>query len=431
MASVSMKRCYPSQSYYEVIDLDTTLHTPDGVRDIYGRECAEKHEIETRILRQFRLFGYELIETPEFEFFDVFHRASPGISSREMFKFFDRDNDTLALRPDITPAIARCVAKYFPDTEAPLRFCYLGEVFRNHLNYKGSLGEMTQSGVELVGDSTVDADAETVALAIESLKSAGLREFQVEIGQAEFYRGLVEEAGLSREEERTLRSLIENKNSFGVEEFAEQVIRDPDIRGAIFRLPELFGSISEISAARSLTTSARALKAIRRLEKINEILEDYGLTEYVSYDLGMLSEQEYYTGMIFKAFSYGTGDYLVNGGRYDRLLTQFGRDLPAVGFAITVNRLQAALRSQRIEIPLDPPEALVVYEKAATADAVRELREIRAAGKRAVGELYREKRGMDYYRREACALCARRLVLYRGGRQEETVSAEGNREAEV
>ena len=134
-----------------------------------------------------------------------------------MFKFFDRDNNTLVLRPDITPAIARCVSKYFRNEDMPIRLCYLGDIFQNHKNYKGTLSESTQSGVELIGDDTVDADVEMIVLAIDCLLSAGLKEFQVEIGEVDFYRGLVEEAGLSPDEDEALRILIENRNSFGVD----------------------------------------------------------------------------------------------------------------------------------------------------------------------------------------------------------------------
>ena len=177
--------------------MDALLHTPDGVRDIYGRECAARNVIEENILKQFRLYGYDRIETPNYEFFDVFNRTGGTISSREMFKFFDRDNNTLVLRPDITPAIARCVSKYFRNEDMPIRLCYLGDIFQNHKNYKGTLSESTQSGVELIGDDTVDADVEMIVLAIDCLLSAGLKEFQVEIGEVDFYRGLVAEAGLS------------------------------------------------------------------------------------------------------------------------------------------------------------------------------------------------------------------------------------------
>ncbi len=376
------------------------LHTPDGVRDIYGRECAARNRIEENILRQFRLYGYDRIETPNYEFFDVFN-CTGDISSREMFKFFDRDNNTLVLRPDITPAIARCVSKYFRNEDLPIRLCYLGDIYQNHKNYKGTLGEVTQTGVELIGDETVDGDVEAIVLAIDCLLSAGLKEFQVEIGEVDFYRGLVEEAGLSHEEETELRVLIENRNSFGVEEFVEANISDAEARKGILKLTELFGSIEVMRGAKELTGSPKALAAIDRLEKISEIIESYGFSDYVSYDLGMLSQQEYYTGMIFKAFSYGTGDYIVTGGRYDDLLRQFGPDLPAVGFGVSIDRLYASLMGQRIEIPVEPVDCLVVYRKRCTAKAVAEIRSLREAGKRVVARLMDTSAGKAYYEQYA------------------------------
>ena len=378
--------------------MDALLHTPDGVRDIYGRECAARNVIEENILKQFRLYGYDRIETPNYEFFDVFNRTGGTISSREMFKFFDRDNNTLVLRPDITPAIARCVSKYFRNEDMPIRLCYLGDIFQNHKNYKGTLSESTQSGVELIGDDTVDADVEMIVLAIDCLLSAGLKEFQVEIGEVDFYRGLVEEAGLSPDEDEALRILIENRNSFGVEEFVEANITDEAAREGFLKLTELFGSIDVMRSAKTLTGSAKALAAIDRLEKISEIIESYGFSEYVSYDLGMLSQQQYYTGMIFKAFSYGTGDYIVTGGRYDDLLRRFGPDLPAVGFGISIDRLYASLMGQRIEIPVD---CLVVYRKRCTAKAVAEIRALRSAGKRVTARLMDTSAGKAYYEQYA------------------------------
>jgi ATP phosphoribosyltransferase regulatory subunit len=381
--------------------MDALLHTPDGVRDIYGRECAARNVIEENILKQFRLYGYDRIETPNYEFFDVFNRTGGTISSREMFKFFDRDNNTLVLRPDITPAIARCVSKYFRNEDMPIRLCYLGDIFQNHKNYKGTLSESTQSGVELIGDDTVDADVEMIVLAIDCLLSAGLKEFQVEIGEVDFYRGLVEEAGLSPDEDEALRILIENRNSFGVEEFVEANITDEAAREGFLKLTELFGSIDVMRSAKTLTGSAKALAAIDRLEKISEIIESYGFSEYVSYDLGMLSQQQYYTGMIFKAFSYGTGDYIVTGGRYDDLLRRFGPDLPAVGFGISIDRLYASLMGQRIEIPVAPVDCLVVYRKHCTAKAVAEIRALRSAGKRVTARLMDTSAGKAYYEQYA------------------------------
>ncbi|MCI9162504.1 MAG: ATP phosphoribosyltransferase regulatory subunit [Lachnospiraceae bacterium] len=357
------------------------LHTPEGVRDIYAEECARKMAVQGKIQKVFHLYGYQNIETPTFEFFDIFKKERGSAGSREMYKLFDRENNTLVLRPDMTPSIARCVAKYFMDETEPLRLCYLGATYLNAASYQGRLNETTQTGAELIGDDSSDGDAEMIAMVIDALKSTGLQEFQVELGQVEFYRGLVEEAGLDEDTREQLRELVENKNFFGVEELLTEQTMAEELKQVFLKLPELFGDIEQIRLARSMTSNQRALRAIDRLERVQEILDGYGLGEYVSYDLGMLSKYSYYTGIIFKAYTYGTGEYLVTGGRYDKLLVQFGKDAPAVGFAIVVDRLMQALSRQRIATQVDTVEWMALYEPGARKEAIRLAKHFREAGK--------------------------------------------------
>ena len=356
------------------------LHTPEGVRDIYRDECLKKIAVQDGIKKVFHLFGYEDIETPTFEFFDIFNKERGSVTTQEMFKLFDRDNNTLVLRPDMTPAIARCVAKYFMDSQAPLRLCYRARTFINNSSYQGRLKETTQTGAEMIGEDSPEADAEMIAMVVTALKSAGLKEFQVELGQVEFFRGLADEAGLDEEAQEELRELIENKNFFGVEELLEERPMRPEVKELLSRLPQLFGSLTDISQLRALTDNERALKAIDRLEKVQEILKAYGVSDYISYDLGMLSKYKYYTGIIFKAYTYGTGDYIVTGGRYDKLLVQFGTDRPAVGFAIVIDRLLQALSRQKIRIPVAPVTTAVLYEPASWEKAIRLASHLRANG---------------------------------------------------
>ena len=260
-----------------------------------------------------------------------------------------------------------------------------GLTFTNSASYKGRLYEVTQSGAELIGDDSAQADAEMIAMVIQSLRSAGLKEFQVELGEVEFFRGLLEEAGISEEEGDELRELIENKNYFGVEDYISNVLKKADFKDVFLKLPELFGSVDNIRQAKEMTKNQRAQSAIDRLEKVHQILKEYGLTEYISYDLGMLSKFSYYTGIIFKAYSYGIGDYMVSGGRYDKLLVQFGRDISAIGFAITIDRLMSALSSQKVEFDTSVADVLVVYEEQRTGEAVQVLTRYRRIGKRAMG----------------------------------------------
>ena len=377
------------------------LHTPEGVRDIYAEECARKLAVEQKIQHVFSLYGYQSIETPVFEFFDIFKKERGSVGSQGMYKFFDRDNNTLVLRPDMTPPIARCVAKYYMDETKPLRLCYLGPTFINGTSYQGRLKESTQTGAELIGDDTADADAEMIAMLIDALKETGLKEFQVELGQVEFYRGLVEESGMNEETQEQLRILIENKNYFGVEELLSEQTMTQEQKQLFLKLPELFGGISQIKKAKTLTHNPQALAAIERLERVHTLLEEYHMADYVSYDLGMLSRYQYYTGIIFKAYTYGTGDYIVTGGRYNKLLVKFGKDTPAVGFAIVVDQLMAALSRQQIHIPVQLVNTVILYEPSARQSAVRLSRFFRSEGTPVQAMVMEEGKSLEDYKEMA------------------------------
>ena len=373
------------------------LHTPEGVRDIYEEECKRKLTIQQQIQKVFCLYGYQNIETPTFEFFDIFNKDRGSVADSEMFKFFDRDNQTLVLRPDITPSIARCVAKYYMEETMSLRLCYLERTFTNNSSYQGRLKEVTQTGAELIGDDSSAADAEMIAMVIDSLRAVGLQEFQVELGQMDFFRGLLEEAGMDLDTEERLRELIEQKNFFGVEELLTEQSMSQELKEVFLKLPELFGSLEQIRLARTLTSNVKAIQAIDRLEKVQAILETYGLADYVSYDLGMLSKYQYYTGIIFKAYTYGTGTHIVTGGRYDKLLVQFGKDAPAVGFAIMVDQLMMALSRQQISTSAETLNTMVLYHPDAQVRAVKLANHLRRNGMALSLTRKSSKKTMDEY----------------------------------
>lgn len=320
------------------------LHTPEGVRDIYGNEFVQKFELQQLLYRILAGRGYQGIETPTFEFFDVFSREVGTVSSRELYKFFDKEGNTLVLRPDMTPSIARAVSKYFHD-ETPIRLCYMGNTFINYDKYQGRLKETTQMGAELMGDGSVASDVELLSVLIEALQEAGLREFQVSVGQVEFFKALLREAGIGNAAEESLRRLISDKNRFGAEELLASYDISEKLRATFLEMATLTGGEEALQKAKSLTDNAEALEALERLQEIYEGLKKKGYEKYVTFDLSMLSKYNYYTGIIFHAYSYGYGEPIAKGGRYDNLLSHFGRELPAVGFAIVVDQLQRALRN--------------------------------------------------------------------------------------
>ena len=216
------------------------FHTPEGVRDIYNGECSQKRKVQEKIHRVFHRYGYEDIETPTFEYFEVFSREVGTIPSKELYKFFDREGNTLVLRPDFTPSVSRACATYFSPDKEPVSLCYTGNTFINNSSYRGHLKETTQMGVERIGDESADADAELLAMTVECLLAAGLTEFQVSVGQVDYFKSLLKEAELDQKAEERLRTLISQKNSFGVEEFvAEQKIKDSLVKSFV-EIPQMF-----------------------------------------------------------------------------------------------------------------------------------------------------------------------------------------------
>ncbi|MBO5282284.1 MAG: ATP phosphoribosyltransferase regulatory subunit [Lachnospiraceae bacterium] len=356
------------------------LHTPEGVRDIYGREYAGKLYVEQKLHDTIISYGYEDIQTPTFEYFDVFSREIGTTPSRELYKFFDKEGNTLVLRPDFTPSIARCAAKYFMEAQEPIRFCYLGNTFTNTSNLQGKLKEVTQIGAELINEESVEADAEMISLVIEALKSTGLKQFQVSVGQVEYFKGICQEAGLDGETEEQLREYISGKNYFDSEELLSQKEVPEPYCSTLLKAADLFGSIDSLKKARESVHNSRSLAAIDRLEAIYEVLKLYGVEEYVSFDLGMLSKYHYYTGIIFKAFTYGVGAPIVKGGRYDKLLQQFGKEAPAIGFAMVIDDVLEAVQYQRAELPGGTERKVLAYTEQNYAEKLQEARESRRQG---------------------------------------------------
>ncbi|TCK98267.1 ATP phosphoribosyltransferase regulatory subunit [Natranaerovirga hydrolytica] len=377
--------------------LDKILHTPEGVRDIYNQECLKKITLQERIENVLHRFGYQDIQTPTFEYYEVFNHERGTVDTKEMYKFFDRDSNILVLRPDITPSIGRSVAKYYKNVELPLRFCYTGNTFRNNASLQGKLKEVTQQGAELIGDDSPQADAEMIVFAIECFLESGLKEFQMDIGQVEFFKGIIEEAGLDAKTEEQLKTLIDNKNFFGVEDLLSQKDMSDQLKDMFLQIPNLFGSVEVLEKAKKITTNKRAIKALERLEKVYEILCYYGVEDYVSFDLGMINQLNYYTGIIFRGYTYGTGVSVVDGGRYDSLLSQFGKDAPAIGFAILIDELMLALNRQNIEIKTDYTNTLILYKEAITQKAIELTQQLRGQGLKIELQLLKKSSTLEEY----------------------------------
>ncbi len=369
---------------------DKLLQTPDGVRDTYDVECKRKRKLIEQLHHILELYSYHDIETPTFEFFDIFNRDRGSAPSNEMYKFFDRDNNTLVLRPDITPSIARCVAKYYKDEDLPIRLCYTGNTYTNTRKLQGKLKEVTQIGAELINDDSSAADAEIIATVIDCFISLGIDEFQIEIGQIDYFKGLVAESGISEDEELQIKEYINIKNFFGLEEYLNKLDINDSLKKAFLAFDSLFGGEEMLEEAEKLVTNDTSLTALNRLKKIYKALCYYGYDKYIGFDLSMLNGYNYYTGVIFRGYTYGTGDAVVKGGRYNNLLKQFGKDAPSIGFAFTVEELIMAMSRQNIETEVSYSDTIILYDIENQEPAISLGNKMRAEGK--IVELIRKSK---------------------------------------
>ena len=358
------------------------LHTPEGVRDIVNVQCGKKMTLEQQILKSFHMYGYHDIQTPMFEYFDVFRKEIGTVPSKDLYKLFDKEGNTLALRPDITPSIARVAATLFGDEELPVRLCYTGNTFINHSSYQGRLREVTQMGVELIGDDTVEADGEMLALVIEALLSVGLKEFQLSVGNVDYFSSLIEDANLDEDAKERVICLINNRNYFGVEDYLDKIRVKRSSREAFAALNGLVGGLEVLKAAKEIAPNSSGIMAVKRLEKIYNVLKMYGLEKFITFDLSMTGgTYGYYTGIIFRGYTFGTGDAIVKGGRYDRLLEKFGKESPSIGFAIVVDELMNAMNRQKLRIVYTRKNTIILYDDGKTEEAVSLAKDLRKKAK--------------------------------------------------
>lgn len=389
--------------------MEQKLHTPEGVRDIYNTECRKKLTVQEKLHQTLHLYGYQDIQTPTFEYSDVFREEIGTISSRELYQFFDRDGNILSLRPDITPSIARAAATLFEQDDFPIRLCYVGNTFINHSSYQGRLKENTQLGAELIGEDSIEADAEMIAMLVDGLKKIGLKEFQINIGHVDFLRTLLDESGLDEVSRNEVYSLIANRNYFGAEEILDREQAGSFQKKAFSVLPELIGGVEVLKQAALIAPGAGAQMAILRLLKIYALLQLYGVEEYVTFDLSMSGSYGYYSGIIFRVYTYGTGDAIVRGGRYDHLLEKFGKNTPSIGFAIIIDELMNALSRQKIAVDAGHRN-LIVYPENLKRSAFALAKDCREKGKCIVLLKRTEKETKEHYINYGKHLQADRLL---------------------
>lgn len=362
---------------------DSILRVPYGTRDILPGEGALRQRLETRIGRLFAAWGYDEVDTPTFEYADTF--AMTGDRDQTAFRFLDRRGRTLMLRTDMTAPIARMVATRFRHHRGVKRLSYRSHLFRYEEAQAGRQCEFTQCGIEMMGADGAEADAEVIALAVQTLLDAGLQDFTLSLGQMEFINGLLEAAALSDDEARAVKQCLMKRDVVGLGEVVDAA-GIPTQLAAVFKdLLYLHGGVDLLRELQDRVLSRRCWDALENLRRIYDLCDAYGVASYLSFDLGLTRSLDYYTGMLFEGYAAGMGYSVIGGGRYDTLMQQFGPPCPATGFALGMERLVLTLQRQRgleqADLPV-PPSLFLAYAPGQNAAAIRLAGELRGQGQR-------------------------------------------------
>lgn len=355
------------------------LITPEGTKDLLFGECIVRRNIENTLLEIFRSRGYSEIITPGLEFFDVFNQKSRYFPQEALYKMTDSKGRLLVMRPDTTMPIARVVATRLRDAVLPLKLCYNQTVYRNESALKGRSDETVQAGIELIGSQMKMADLEVISTAVDALNAFGM-EFSLEIGHIGVFRTLVDKLEADEKDKDYIRKLIENKNFPALNDFLDTFGINP-ITSALKKLPALFGGEEVFEKAEELIPDENVKCILNELRDIYvSVAEICGDDGNITVDLGLVNKTDYYTGLIIKGYLKGHGEEVISGGRYDKLIAEYGYDVPAVGFAVNVNAISKVIEKNGILPTVKGADAIVFAEEGSEVKAIRTAKELREQG---------------------------------------------------
>jgi ATP phosphoribosyltransferase regulatory subunit len=311
---------------------------PHGLTDLFYEHAAAKTKLERTLQETFERWGYHRIIPPTFGYYDSLAIGASAQLKEQMYRFFDREGHILALRPDMTVPTARVVGTKLYDQVLPLRFYYVGNVFRYEEPQAGRRREFTQAGIELIGAGTAEADAQVLSVAMAALTAMGIDNFEINLGQVAFLKAILSDIGLTNGDLYLLEQSIGRKNDIELQRTLADLGIEGDAARAIEAIPHLCGDEGVLAEAERLSTNAAARHAIEHLRRVYDLLRLEGLSKHVLLDLGEVRSMAYYTGITFQGYVAGLGFHVCRGGRYDGLIANFGHDMPAVGFALGVER---------------------------------------------------------------------------------------------
>jgi ATP phosphoribosyltransferase regulatory subunit len=353
---------------------------PPGVRDYLPVAAARRRGLASTAAAEIERWGYRGIITPLYEYAEVLARGTSAAAAQAMRFVEPASGEVVALRPDLTPQVARLVATRMHDEAGPVRLYYQGSVVR----LDGGRREIFQIGVELIDAPQPGGDLEVVALAEAALQALGIAEYTVDLGHAAVVRAALDSLGLDDEAMAALQLALMRKDGAAVAALATLARVSEGRKALLCALPTLYGGPEVLARARTLVEDPAARDGVDELELLCARLGALGPASRLSIDLGEVRGFDYYTGTRFGLYAEGAGGALASGGRYDGLVARYGRPARAAGFALDVDRTAELLRVRGVPAPRQPGGVLVAGEPVAAARAAAELRQ---KGERAVLDL--------------------------------------------
>lgn len=355
------------------------LETPYGTRDLLPCDAAEMRHMENMLSTLFQSWGYDEVVTPTIEHLET---LAPRIEEeRSLFILLGNKNKLLALRNEMTTPIARLVSSRLKDSPVPLKLSYMGNVFRVEQTQMGRQCEFHQAGVELMGSALSAADAEVISLAIASVHKCGIKDVQIHMGQVDFLDGILSYFEIDKEQQKAIKASIEQHNLVLMNHLIDDLSLSEKDKATLKELPLLNGKEELLHRLYEFPSNEQSRFAIDNLAEIYALLRAYGVADYVRFDLGIIRDFNYYTGMVFEGYSPGLGFPLCGGGRYDRLLTEYGHPMPATGFALGMERILLTLERQGVQIPTVSRDVYIGYADTSIEPAIYRAMELREAGK--------------------------------------------------
>jgi ATP phosphoribosyltransferase regulatory subunit len=320
---------------------------PAGVKDTLPEEALIKRRLEQKLARLFSTWGYQEIMTPTFEYYETI-RNKADYEVDHLYKFMDRDGSILALRQDLTTPIARLVATHYQEGLQSLRLFYSGNVYRHEDIQYGKLREFKQLGIELFGEDKETSDTEVIQLAIECLLEAEITGFKIGIGHIHIVNCFLEALNIKEVAMTKIKQFIIQKDLVGLRKVLDDMDCALDLKQNFLDLVSFHGGEEVLDQLKKISHGNTAIQeAILELNRVYDHLKEIGLCQYIFFDFSILRDFDYYTGIVFEGYAKGSGYPLLGGGRYNSLLTPFGLNCSAIGFALGLERILSLGTSQQ------------------------------------------------------------------------------------